>query len=192
MISLENVSKMILVESRLGTTPLMRTAEKVCKILNDNGVDCALIGGLALHIYGYSRYTGDADFIVAKKEEARDILLRNGFKQVQGSSMSLIDNETGTQIDLVEQGKQDSPQAIPYPDPKESVNARNLKVISINNLIEMKLSSYKLGGTIRGKDGSDVANLIIVNKLPRDFMIKSRYQHLKDDYERIWDELQKK
>lgn len=40
-------------------------AGKVLKAAQDNKIDCALCGGLAMHVYGFTRATLDVDFIAS-------------------------------------------------------------------------------------------------------------------------------
>lgn len=41
-------------------------AEAVAKIAQERGIDCALAGGVAMHLYGFTRATTDVDMLASK------------------------------------------------------------------------------------------------------------------------------
>ncbi|MEK7833067.1 MAG: hypothetical protein AAB401_18400 [Acidobacteriota bacterium] len=41
-------------------------AETVAKIARERGIDCALAGGVAMHLYGFTRATTDVDMLASK------------------------------------------------------------------------------------------------------------------------------
>lgn len=41
----------------------IKAAETTAKIADDNGIACALAGGIAMHIYGFTRATTDVDIV---------------------------------------------------------------------------------------------------------------------------------
>jgi len=41
-------------------------AEAVTKIAQEHGIDCALAGGVAMHLYGFTRATTDVDMLASK------------------------------------------------------------------------------------------------------------------------------
>ena len=51
----------------ISTEEGLDVASKVVKEAQENKVDCALCGGLAMHVYGFTRATVDVDFIAAQK-----------------------------------------------------------------------------------------------------------------------------
>lgn len=51
------------VKSSIPTSVGIDAAERVSEIAKDNGVKCALAGGIAMHIYGFTRATTDVDIV---------------------------------------------------------------------------------------------------------------------------------
>ncbi len=66
---------------------LRKTLLLVHDLFSDACIDHALIGGLALVNYGLDRATSDVDLIIdeAHKDQAKDLLLKSGFKLVHES-----------------------------------------------------------------------------------------------------------
>ena len=54
------------VKASIPTEVGVRAAEMAAKIADRNGIDCALAGGIAMHIYGFTRATTDVDLIAQK------------------------------------------------------------------------------------------------------------------------------
>ena len=51
----------------ISTEEGLDVAGKVVKKAQENKIDCALCGGLAMHVYGFTRATIDVDFIAAER-----------------------------------------------------------------------------------------------------------------------------
>ncbi len=51
----------------ISTEEGLDVASKVVKKAQENKIDCALCGGLAMHVYGFTRATVDVDFIAAER-----------------------------------------------------------------------------------------------------------------------------
>jgi len=51
----------------ISTEEGLDVASKIVKEAQENKIDCALCGGLAMHVYGFTRATVDVDFIAAEK-----------------------------------------------------------------------------------------------------------------------------
>jgi predicted nucleotidyltransferase len=189
--NLKNIVLSILEENKLNTFPIRSSAERVSEILDKNGIPSMLVGGFAVHMFGYSRFTSDADFVVTQKNRAIDVLVANGFKRVRGTTMSVTDETNGIQIDFLETGAKDSPSAIPYPEIEHVNKSGKINVVSLETLIVMKLSAFISSGIHRLQDKVDVAKLIDKNKLPVDYMKKSKHVEIKKEYVKIWKELSK-
>lgn len=192
--TVENIYSRLLAEAQLGLTPVADTANRVASILNKNGLDYVVIGGYAVHMYGYHRYTVDVDFVVKDREYARQILLMNGFKPNRGSSMTVTDTKNGVEVDLLNSGKKDSPSAIPYPDTNNATEFSNsgnnvLKVVSLEELIALKLGAYLSAGAIRHKDMGDVVGIIQSRNLSKTFMSGYNDKRIVDAYQKLWDDI---
>jgi len=51
----------------ISTAEGLDVASKMVKKAQENKIDCALCGGLAMHVYGFTRATVDVDFIAADR-----------------------------------------------------------------------------------------------------------------------------
>jgi hypothetical protein len=187
--TLKDISEQILLETRLGMTPIRQTTQKVVEVLKEYNIPCELIGGYAVHLYGFSRFTDDTDFIVSQREQAKEILTGNGFKAIPGNNMTVVDKQTGVSVDLLEQGKKDSKNSLPYPNIENHVNILGIPTINLFELIELKLGTYLAAGIKRLQDKTDVTKLIIIQKLPGNFLDQSKYPNVIVEYKQIWKEL---
>lgn len=43
----------------------LEVAQRITEQANDEGIECALCGGLAMHLYGFTRATRDVDFVAS-------------------------------------------------------------------------------------------------------------------------------
>jgi hypothetical protein len=167
-----------------GSTNLEKTLLKALQVLGRFEIPHFVCGGFAVQEYGYARFTADVDLIVPDVALAREKLSVNGFQENPGSSMTVTDRETKVEVDLLPGGgKMDSgPVALPMPT-EVSMQPRFL---DLEKLISAKLSTYVARGIQRAQDYADVAKLMSVNRLPRDFGVNAAVRQL---YEKLWDEL---
>ena len=80
---------------------LRETLSRAHRALDDAGVDHALIGRLALALWGINRATGDVDFPVeaAQRAEAEEVFKNLGFR-VYASSAEVLQLEGFGKVDL--------------------------------------------------------------------------------------------
>lgn len=55
------------VKTSVPTDVGIKAAEAAAKVAADNGIVCALAGGIAMHIYGFTRATTDVDLLASEK-----------------------------------------------------------------------------------------------------------------------------
>lgn len=141
-------------------------------------------GGFAVQEHGYPRFTQDVDIIVPDVEVAREKLCMNGFRENPGSKMSVTDRETKVEIDLLPGGgKLDhGPLTLPVP----TLVSDEPQILTLEQLISAKLSTYIGRGIDRAQDYADVAKLIQANHLPREYGVA---YEVRDLYRKMWDEL---
>lgn len=53
-------------KKNISTEEGLMVAEIIFKQANEEGISCALAGGIAMHLYGYNRATHDVDFLAQK------------------------------------------------------------------------------------------------------------------------------
>ena len=167
-----------------GSTNLEKTLLKALKVLELFGIPHFVCGGFAVQEHGYPRFTVDVDLIVPDVALAREKLSMNGFQENVGSSMTLTDRETKVEVDLLPGGGKVDSGPLSLPMPME-VSARP-RFLTLEKLLSAKLSTYIARGIQRAQDYADVAQLMSVNQLPRDFAVDAP---VRDLYQKLWDEL---
>ena len=163
---------------RLGNATLKATADKLIKLLTEGGFKFSIAGGYAVQHHGYPRFTEDVDIIVQDIDKVRDYLRIRGFKAAPGARTIMYDRATKVEINLLPSGVKLTPKSDPIPEPDE-------EVLSLAQLLNNKLSSYKSSPMRRARDLGDVTELIQRNALPRDFPVTDIAF-----YQQIWDDLQ--
>lgn len=149
-------------------------ARRIVERLRDLGVPFALVGGMALFLHQYRRFTEDLDILVTPEglkriHEALDGL---GYIAPFSGSKQLRDVETGVRVEFLVSGQfpgDGKPKPVAFPDPSgRTVEIGEIPVLCLPDLIELKLASG-MTNAARLRDLSDVVELIRVLKLPRNF-----------------------
>jgi hypothetical protein len=156
---------------------------KAVKVLALFHIPHYVCGGFAVQEHGYPRFTVDVDIIVPDVDFGREKLAMNGFKEDPGSKMT-TDRETGAEIDLLPGGNKADPGPLTFPVPTHVSNKP--QILTLQNLISLKLSTYIGCGVHRIQDYADVVKLIEANHLPRDYDVDGKVQ---DAYQKTWDEI---
>lgn len=126
----------------------------------------------------------DVDVIVPDVELAREKLCMNGFRENPGSKMTVTDRETRVEVDLLPAGGKMDPGPLTLPVPTEV--SEEPQILTLENLISSKLSTYIGRGVARAQDYADVVKLIQANRLPREYGVDPEVRNL---YDSLWDEL---
>jgi hypothetical protein len=169
-----------------GSTNIKRTLLKALRVLKLFKIPHYVCGGFAVQEHGYPRYTIDVNIIVPDVEFARKKLSMNGFKANPGSKMTVTDRETKVEIDVLPGGGKVGPGPLTLPMPTKISDKPQL--LTLSDLISVKLSSYIGNGALRLWDAADVSRLIQVNHLPRDFHVDAK---VRDEYLKLWDDIHK-
>lgn len=167
-----------------GSTNIEKTLLKALKILKLFNIPHYVCGGFAVQERGYPRFTVDVDLIVPDVAFAMEKLSMNGFKANPGSQMTVTDRETKVEVDLLPGGKKVDPGPLTLPMPTRVSD--DPQVLSLEDLISAKLSTYMGRGIERSQDHADVVKLVQANQLPRDFAVDP---NVGDEYRKIWDAL---
>jgi hypothetical protein len=167
-----------------GSTNIERTLLKALRVLKLFDIPHYVCGGFAVQELGYPRFTVDVDIIVPDVAFAMEKLLMNGFKSNPGSTMTVTDRETKVEVDLLPGGKKMDPGPLVLPMP--ATVSEEPQILTLEQLISAKLSTYMGRGIERSQDHADVVKLVLANDLPRDFGVDLRVQ---DEYQKIWDGL---
>jgi len=170
-----------------GSTNIEKTLLKALKVLKLFKIPHYVCGGFAVQEHGYPRFTVDVDIIVPDVTTAMEKLSMNGFKANPGSGMSVTDRETKVEVDLLPGGKKVDPGPLTLPMPAHVSDKP--QILTLEQLISAKLSTYIGRGIERSQDHADVVKLVQANHLPRDYRVD---REVRDEYQKIWDGIRQK
>lgn len=172
-----------------GTSGLVTSARDAIALLTEHDIPHLIVGGLAVQEYGYARMTIDVDIVVPDVLEAVEFLTANlngPFFRVTKTEDRIEDRRNGVFIDLLPAGKVvKSGCKVPFPQPSKV--AEQFQIVSLEDLIALKLDSWSGSPLRRHKDKTDVIELIQYRNLPRDLAINPAVRAL---YTETWDALQ--
>jgi len=184
-----NQSAYILRENT-GTSGLVESARAAVAVLTDHDIPHLIVGGLAVQEHGYPRVTIDVDIVVPDVLEAVEWLTANvsgPFFRVPNFQDRVEDRRNGVEIDLLPAGKVVKRGCkIPFPQPAKATE--KFQIISLEELLSLKLDSWNNSPNRRLKDKADVIELILRRKLVRDLAVNPAVRAL---YTETWDALQK-
>ena len=169
------------------------TLQRITKRLGDLGVPYALVGGMAMFLHGYRRFTDDVDILVTKDSlklihEKLDGL---GYVPPFAGSKNLRDTENGVKIEFLITGGYPGdglPKPVAFPDPTTvSTVIDSIKVLNLPTLVQLKLASGSAPG--RRKDLGDVQELIRILALTEEFADQLD-PSVRALYLELWGELQ--
>lgn len=177
-----------LLRENTGTTGLVETARTAAAILAHHDIPHLVVGGLAVQEHGYPRLTIDVDLVVPDVLEAVEFLTANlsgPFVRIRGVENRVEDKRNGVAVDLLPAGKVLKRGCrVPFPNPSGVSDEPQL--VSLEQLISLKLDSWAGSPVRRAKDKADVVELIVRAKLPRHLAVAAAVQTL---YHEVWDAL---
>ena len=172
-----------------GTSGVVQTARTAVTTLAIHDIPHLIVGGVAVQEYGYPRVTVDVDIVVPDVLEAVEFLtadLSGPFARVKGCEDRVEDRRNGVQVDLLPAGKVLKRGCkVPFPQPTKATE--KLQVVGLEQLLSLKLDSSAHSPLRRLRDKTDVVELILRRKLPRDLAVAPAVRSL---YLETWDALQ--
>ncbi len=140
---------------------LRETLSQVHTALQNAGVDHALIGGMALSLWGLNRATGDVDFLVeASQRESVEIALHNLGFTVFASTQEVLQLQGAGKVDILFAQRPLSRKMLAdakiLPD-------MGLKYLLAEDLIGLKIQAYKNDPRRELQDKADIQNLMRKN-----------------------------
>lgn len=172
-----------------GTSGLVESARAAVAVLAEHDIPHLIVGGFAVQEHGYPRVTIDVDIVVPDVLEAVEWLtasLTGPFFRVPETQDRVEDRRNGVAIDLLPAGKVVKRGCkVPFPQPVKATE--QFQIVSLEELLSLKLDSAANSPLRRLKDKSDVIELITRRKLPRDLAINPAVRSL---YTETWDALQ--
>lgn len=166
--------------------------ERIAQRLQDERIDYAVIGGMALAAHGYDRFTSDVGLLTTREglERIHQTLVGRGYEpSFSGARKSLRDVENGVTIEFITTGEfpgDGKPKPVVFPDPRvAAVDREGYSVISLPKLIELQLASG-LSAPHRLRDLSDVQDLIMILHIPRE-LGEQLDPSVRPEFNRMWD-----
>ncbi len=167
---------------------LVKVARTVAETLAHWDIPHLIVGGVAVQEHGYPRFTIDVDVVVPDVLAAAEFLtadVAGPFRRVPGVADRLVDTRFGVTIDLLPAGGVLRHGCeVPFPEPTEV--SEEPRVVSLPDLVSLKLDSYRVSPLNRAKDFADVIELIKWKNLPRDLPVAAP---VRQRYIDAWDGL---
>lgn len=160
-----------------GKGQVQESLRRVTQRLDELGISYAIVGGMALFLQGYRRFTEVVELLVRAEdlEGIHDSLRGRGYLPPFDRSKQLRDTQSNERIEFLTSGGypgDDKPKPIAFPDPRDAFEERlGLKVLRLERLIELKLASG-MSAPHRMRDLVDVQELIRATAIPADFAEK--------------------
>ena len=172
-----------------GTSGLVETARAAVAVLADHDIPHLIVGGLAVQEHGYPRVTIDVDIVVPDVIEAVEWLtasLTGPFYRVPEHIDRVEDRRNGVLIDVLPAGRVlKAGCKVPFPNPTKVTE--EFQIVSLEELISLKLDSWAGSPVRRHKDKTDVIELIKYRNLPRNLAVSDVVRKLYTD---TWDALE--
>lgn len=172
-----------------GTSGVVQTAQTAVTTLAIHDIPHLIVGGVAVQEHGYPRVTIDVDIVVPDVLEAVEFLtadLSGPFARVKSYEDRVEDRRNGVPVDLLPAGKV-LKRGCKVPFPQPTTVTEQLQVVGLEQLLSLKLDSAAHSPLRRLRDKTDVVELILRRKLPRDLLVAPAVRQL---YLETWDALQ--
>jgi hypothetical protein len=160
-----------------GRGEMYAALDKIERVLTEENIEFAVIGGMALNFHGYRHVTNDLD-VLTTPEGLRAIhqrLVGDDYRTEGVRNLRDVQNDVVIDI-LVREG------------PIEWADFEGHRIIALTKLIELKLTAG-LASRGRIKELADVQDLIKFAPLPRE-LGEQLDPSVRDEYYRIWDAAQ--
>jgi hypothetical protein len=167
------------------------TLKRLVQDLEDEGISYAVIGGMALNLWGYTRETVDVGVLLTREglERFRNRLVGRGYALAFTGAVKTFRNaETQVKVEVITAGEypgDGKPKAVVFPDPAAArYDREGYWIVTLEKLIELKLASG-LSAPHRMRDLVDVQELIGVLDLPLE-LADQLDESVRAEYQRLW------
>ncbi len=174
-----------------GESEVQKSLRRITARLNDLGIDYALVGGMALFLHGFRRFTEDVDILVTREglQKAHEALEGSGYRPPFLNSKNLRDTENGVRIEFLVAGEfpgDGKAKPVAFPKPAQTASERDgVRLLNLPSLIELKLASGMTGGVERLKDVADVVEVIKMLRLP-EALAGQLNPYVRERYRELW------
>lgn len=173
---------------------VQKSLRRITARLNDLGIDYAVVGGMALFLHGFRRFTEDVDILVTREGLAKihEKLEGSGYRPPFAGSKNLRDTENGVRIEFLIAGEfpgDGKPKPVAFPEPQNAAMEKDgVRFLNAASIIELKIASG-LTGKGRAKDFGDAQELIMLLDLPQDFA-EQLSPYVRERYDELWQNAQ--
>ncbi len=174
----------------MGQADVQQALEALARVLEEESIDYAIVGAMALNEYGYQRVTSDVDVLLTRDGLAhlKERVLGRGYVEKFPGSKGLRDTVHNVEIDVVLTGDfpgDGKPKAVSFPDPGQVARkGSRAAFLPLERLVELKLASG-LSAPHRLRDLADVLELVRAAGLP--LTLAERLDpSVQDKYRELW------
>jgi len=169
---------------------VQKSLRRITGRLNHLGIDYAVVGGMALFLHGFRRFTEDVDILVTREglQRLHEALEGSGYRPPFAGSKNLRDTENGVRIEFLVAGEypgDGKPKPVAFPEPGSvATEQEGVRLLNLEALIELKLASG-MTGVGRFKDLGDAQEMIKLLDLPQDYAERLN-PYVRDRYDELW------
>ncbi len=115
--------------------------------LEELGISYAIVGGMAMYLHGFRRYTEEVNILVTKESAKKiyEALEGCGYVRPFSNSKNLRDTDSGVKIELLLTGRfpgDGKPKPVSFPDPADVGEViHGIRCITLPKLVQLKLAS---------------------------------------------------
>ena len=155
--------------------PYQATLTAVLEVLQEQKMDCLLVGGHVVNYYGYGRSTQDIDLmmVVSNPDSIVKVMKNAGFTSYSISPLVLFFQkpEPSIRVDFLRIDPQTFSILMRSAVTVEIMGCQ-VKIPSLPDLLAMKLFSYGQSPLRRIKDLQDIVSLCLENKIDAETVLK--------------------
>ena len=169
---------------------VQKSLRRITGCLNDLDIDYAVVGGMALFLHGFRRFTEDVDILVTRAglKKLHEALEGSGYRPPFVNSKNLRDTDNGVRIEFLVAGEYPGDgkvKPVAFPEPATVTTEREgIRLLNLEALIELKLASG-MTGVGRLKDLADVQEVIKMLVLP-EALADQLDPYVRDRYRELW------
>ena len=173
---------------------VQKSLRRITSRLNALGIDYAVVGGMALFLHGFRRFTEDVDILVTREglQKLHQALEGSGYRPLFAGSKNLRDTENGVHIEFLVSGEfpgDGKAKPVAFPKPEEvAEEVDGVRLLNLAALVELKLASG-MTGKGRTKDLGDAEQMIMLFDLPQNFA-EGLSSYVQGKYDELWRNVQ--
>ena len=130
----------------MGEDEVHEALRRLTSTLEADAIPYAIAGAMAMNAHGYRRVTTDVDVLLTRDGLARFKAkhLGRGWVELFPGSKGMRDAVANVKVDVLLTGDypgDGKPKSVCFPDPEVAVRGDGFRVLSIKDLVELKLAS---------------------------------------------------